>query len=184
MYNAYIWLVNNCSIRRVCTRGKWIMKNKKDSYMGDVGIIKKIDDIPELKEKLIEAFDTKCHSHKDISRYGLLLGKHILELTNTQMDDAIEEVFGVNKKWQVGEVRFQAARNVAGMMHDLAREEKDPIKVKVLRVMGQVAAIPHVKRHALIASDYAITLINLMYPKNLEEVRKEREVQIELMKSV
>jgi hypothetical protein len=45
------------------------------------------------------------------------------------MDDAIEEVFVVNKKWQAEEVRFQAARNVAGMMHDLAREEKDPIKV-------------------------------------------------------
>lgn len=50
--------------------------------------------------------------------------------------------------------------------------------------MGQVAATPHVKRHALIASDYAITLINLMYPKDLEEVRKERKIQIELMKSV
>ena len=50
--------------------------------------------------------------------------------------------------------------------------------------MGQVAATPHVKRHALIASDYAITLINLMYPKNRDEVRKERNIQIELMKSV
>jgi hypothetical protein len=160
------------------------MKNKKDSYMGDVGLPGKIDDIPELKEKLIEVFDTKCHDHKSISRYGLLLVQHILELTNTQPDDAIKEVFDVNEKWQAGEVRFQAARNVAFKMHTLAREEKDPIRVKVLRVMGQVAAIPHVKRHALIASDYAIKLINLMYPKNPEEVRKEREVQIELMKSV
>jgi hypothetical protein len=50
--------------------------------------------------------------------------------------------------------------------------------------MGQVAATPHVKWHALIASDYAITLINLMYPKNLDEVRKERELQIKLMESV
>ncbi|WP_202749602.1 putative immunity protein [Clostridium rhizosphaerae] len=42
----------------------------------------------------------------------------------------------------------------------------------------------HVKRHALIASEYEITLINLMYPKDLEEVRKEIKFQIELMKSV
>ncbi|MGE5707479.1 MAG: putative immunity protein, partial [Bacteroidota bacterium] len=48
----------------------------------------------------------------------------------------------------------------------------------------QVAATPHVKRHALIASDYAITLINLMFPKNMEEVRKERNAQIALMQSV
>jgi hypothetical protein len=69
-------------------------------------------------------------------------------------------------------------------MHTLAREEKDPVRVKVLRTMGQVAAVPHVKWHALIASDYAVTLINLMYPNNLDEVNKEREIQIELMKSV
>lgn len=152
--------------------------------MGDVGIIRKIDDIPELKEKLIEAFDAKCHSHINISRYGLLLANHILELTNTPMDDSIAEVFAINQKWQAGEVRFQAARDVAGMILDIAREEKDPVKVKVYRVLGQVAAIPHVKRHALIASDYAITLINVMYPKNMEEVRKERETQVALMESV
>jgi hypothetical protein len=158
--------------------------NKKDSYMGDVGIIRKIDDIPWLKEKLIETFDEKCHSHIDISRYGLLLANHILELTNTPMDDSIAEVFAINQKWQAGEVRFQAARDVAGMILDLAREEKDPVKGKVYRVLGQVAAIPHVKRHALIASDYAITLINVMYPKNMEEVKKEREIQISMMQSV
>lgn len=158
--------------------------NKKDSYMGDVGIIRKIDDIPELKEKLVQAFDAKCHSHINISRYGLLLASHILDLTNTPMDDSIAEVFAINQKWQAGEVRFQAARDVAGMILDLAREEKDPVKGKVYRVLGQVAAIPHVKRHALIASDYAVTLINVMYPQNMEEVKKEREIQIALMESV
>lgn len=42
----------------------------------------------------------------------------------------------------------------------------------------------HVKRHTLISSEYAITLINLMCPKDLEQVRKEIKFQIELMKSV
>ena len=58
---------------------------KKDSYMGDVKIIKKIDDIPELKEQLIDIFESK--SHKDISRYSLLLAEHILSLTNTPIDE-------------------------------------------------------------------------------------------------
>lgn len=158
------------------------MDKKKSSIMDDVKIIKKIDDIPELKEELIAVFENK--NHKDISRYSLLLAQHILDLTQIQPCDAINECFEINRKWQEGKARFQEARQVAFMIHRLAREEKDPIKVKVLRVMGQVAATPHVKRHALIASDYAITLINLMYPKNLEEVRKERKIQIELMKSV
>jgi hypothetical protein len=50
--------------------------------------------------------------------------------------------------------------------------------------MAQVAATPHVKRHALIASDYAIKLINLLHPKNFDAVRKEREIQIALMESI
>lgn len=73
---------------------------------------------------------------------------------------------------------------MAFLIHELAREEKDPIKEKALRVMGQVAATPHVKRHALIASDYAVKVINLLYPGNLDEVKKERELQIKLMESV
>jgi len=160
------------------------MKNKKDSYMGDVGIIKKIDDIPELKEKLIEAFDAKAKDHKAISRYSLLLAAHVLNLTGVQRDDAIAECFAVNEKWQEGKAKFQDARDVADMILRLAREEKNPVRVKVLRVMAQVAATPHVKRHALIASDYAIKLINLLHPKNFDEVRKEREIQIALMESV
>jgi hypothetical protein len=158
------------------------MKGRKDSYMGDVGIIRKIDDIPELKEALIEEFDLK--DHRQISQYSLLLAQHVLELTNIQPDDAIRACFEVSERWQEGKAKFQEARNVAFRLHTLAREEKDPVRVKVLRVMGQIAATPHVKRHALIASDYAITLINLMYPKDMDEVRKEREIQIGLMKSV
>jgi hypothetical protein len=160
------------------------MKNKKDSYMGDVGIIKKIDDIPELKEKLIEAFDAKANDHKAISRYSLLLAEHVLTLTGVQRDSAIEECFAVSEKWQDGKAKFQDARNVAFKMHRLAREEQNPVKVKVLRVMGQVAATPHVKRHALIASDYAVKLINLLHPKDFDKVRREREVQVALMESV
>ncbi|KAA6301862.1 MAG: hypothetical protein EZS26_002025 [Candidatus Ordinivivax streblomastigis] len=163
---------------------KCIMKNKKDSDMGDVGLPGKMDDIPELKEKLIEAFDAKSHDHKAISRYSLLLATHILDLTGIQKDNSIEEVFAVNEKWQEGKVKFQDARNVAGMILDFAREEKDPVREKVLRVMAQVANTPHVKRHALIASDYAIKLINLLHPKNFEEVKKEREIQIALMETV
>jgi hypothetical protein len=152
------------------------------SYMSCVGIIRKIDDIPDLKVRLIDISETK--SHKQMSKYSLLLAEHILEISKVEKNSDIAECFEINLKWQKGKVKFQDARNVAFKMHTLAREEKEPVRVKVLRVMGQVAAVPHVKWHALIASDYAITLINLMYPNNLDEVRKERDIQIELMKSI
>jgi hypothetical protein len=155
---------------------------KDTSYMGNVGIIKKIDDIPELKDELITVFESK--SKMDISRYGLLLVQHVLNLTNVKPCDAIKQCIDVTRRWQEGAATYQETRQAAALIPDLARTEKDPVKGKILRVVGQVTLIPHVKRHALIASDYAITLINLMFPNNLEEVRKEREIQIELMKSV
>lgn len=159
------------------------MKNKKEtSYMGNVGIIKKIDDIPELKEELIAVFESK--SKNDISRYGLLLVEHVLILANVEPCDAINECIEIIRRWQKGNATYQETRQASARIPDLARTEQDPVKAKVLRIVGQVSLIPHVKRHALIASDYAITLINLLYPKDLEEVRKERIFQIELMKSV
>ena len=156
---------------------------RKDSYMADVGIIRKIDDIPALKKRLIAAFDRKSRSHIAISRYGLLLARHILQLAKVKPSGAIKDCFDITRKWQAGKARFQEARNVAFKLHRLARGEKEPVKVKVLRVMGQVAAIPHVKRHALIASDYAIKLINVMHPGGLKAVSRERKIQIKLMKS-
>lgn len=152
----------------------------KKGCLDGVNIIRKIDDIPELKKELISVFDEK--SHKDVSRYALLLAEHVLNMTQTPYDSAIQECFDINRKWQEGKAKFQEARNVAFKMHRLAREEKDSIKVKVFRVLGQVAATPHVKRHALIASDYAIKLTNLLYPKDLEAVKRERETQIALMR--
>jgi len=151
-------------------------------YMKIVKVIRTIQDIPELKETLIDISESK--THKDMSKYSLLLAEHILEISGVERSDEISECFEINQKWQEGKAKFQEARNVAFKINALAREEKDPIKVKVLRAMGQVAATPHVRWHALIASDYAITLINIMYPKNLEEVKKEREFQIKLMKNI
>ena len=155
---------------------------KHANELEGVTIIKKLDDIPELKEKLISIYETK--SHKDVSRYSLLLAEHILSLTNTPTNETIDACFTVSRAWQMGEAKFQEARQIAFALHRLAREESDPIRVKVYRTLGQVAATPHVKRHALIASDYAIKLTNLLYPKNMDAVQKERETQILMMERV
>ena len=150
------------------------------------GIFKKIDDITDLRIELENIFDSK--NHREMVAYCLLLGQHILEMTKMEPCGEILESFEINKKWLNGETgkgfaKFQNARNAAGKLLDLARDEKDPITEKIYRIMAQIANSPHVKNHALWASDYAIKLINTMYPDNLDEVRKEREIQIALMKS-
>ncbi len=154
----------------------------KTNVMSSVGIIKKIDDLPELKEILIEIFETK--THVAISNYSIKYAYHILEITGLEEFDLFEECIEINRLWQQKKVNFQAARQVAFKANRAAKEEKNPLKVKLLRVLGQVAATPHVRRHSLIASDYGITLINLMYPKDMKAVENERLYQIQLMKEV
>ncbi len=147
-----------------------------------VAIIKKLDDIPELKEKLISVYETK--SHQDVSRYSLLLAEHVISMANMPVNETIDACFSVSRAWQEGRAKLQQARQVAFALHRLAREEADPARVLVYRVLGQAAATPHVKRHALIASDYAIKLINRLYPGSSDAVRNERETQIAFMQSV
>ena len=127
------------------------------------GIFKKIDDIPDLRIELERIFNGK--NHAEMVAYCLLLGQHVLEMTKMDPCAEIRESFEINKKWLNGETgkgfaKFQGARNAAHKLLNMARDEKDPIKEKVYRVMAQIANSPHVKNHALWASDYAIKLIN------------------------
>ena len=155
---------------------------KSGNDLDGVAIIKKLDDIPQLKEKLISLYDTK--THKEVSQYSLLLAEHVIEMTRMPTNDTIESCFTVSRAWQEGRAKFQEARQVAFALHRLAREEPDPVRVLVYRVLGQVSATPHVKRHALIASDYAVKLVNRLYPADFDAVRRERETQISLLESV
>jgi len=154
----------------------------RENELEGVTIIKKPDDIPALKEALISVCETK--SHKDVSRYSLLLAEHVLSLSGMPINETVDACFSVSRAWQEGTAKFQQARQVAFALHRLAREETDPVYVLVYRTLGQIAATPHVKRHALVASDYAVKLVNRMFPRDLDKVREMRETQISLMQSV
>lgn len=148
----------------------------------NAGLIRKIDDIPALKAELIALSEAK--THVQLSRYACLLGEHVLELGGLARCTAVEACFAANKKWQRNEAKFQEGRDAADVLNGLAREEKDPVRAKALRALGQVAATPHVRWHALAASEYAVVMVNLLHPGDFEAARRERETQIALLKSV
>lgn len=157
-------------------------KPKKGSDMRGVGLPGKLDDAPALREALIAAFDQK--THRAVSGYGLLLADHVLRLAGIPRNETLVQCWQVNRRWQDGAATFQQARDVSGLIHDLARAEKTPAKASTLRVVAQVAAIPHVKRHALIASGYAVKVVNLLHPGDMAAVQEEQALQIRLMESV
>jgi hypothetical protein len=148
-------------------------------YQRPVG---KIDDIPELKSEFIDIYDTK--SHKEMVQFCLALGQHLLDVTGLKPCYEITASFEAMQKWMDGNVNYHEARNLSFEIGRLAKVEKDQIKARFFRTMAQVAASPHVKYHGLWATDFAVTLINRMYPNNMDEVRKEREKQIELINKI
>jgi hypothetical protein len=145
-------------------------------------LVGKIDDVPELKDAFITIYDAK--SHKEMVRFCLLLGQHLIDLTGFSPEAEITLAFDAMNKWLDGKVNYHEARNLSLQISRIARDEKDIVKVRFLRTIAQIAASPHVKYHGLWATDFAVTLINRMYPGDMDAVRREREMHIELLLNV
>lgn len=48
----------------------------------------------------------------------------------------------------------------------------------MFRVIGQAVASGHMKEHSMVASDYAIKVINLLYDNDMEMMERERKWQL------
>jgi hypothetical protein len=141
-----------------------------------------MDDIPEFRDEFIAIFDTK--SKEDMVQFCLAFGKHLLAMTGFEQIDEITKSFEAMQRWLDGKTNYHEARNLSFEISRIARAEEDPVKARFLRTMAQIVASPHVKYHGLWATDFAVTLVNRMYPGNLDKVREEREKQIELLKKI
>lgn len=144
----------------------------------------KIFDNIQLREILDSEYINT--SQIKMCKYALQLGTHILELVKYKEIEhpIIKEGYDVNISWQQGNVCMHEVRQAAFKIHQLAREYDDVIIKTALRVVGHSIATGHMKEHAMVASDYAIKVINLLTPKNYEKVTDERYWQINHLKSV
>jgi hypothetical protein len=143
-------------------------------------LVGKIDDVAELRNAFIAIFDTK--DKREMAKFGLEYAEHILEITGFQANHELIAGFEAVQEWLDGKVNYHKARNIAFTeLYKDARESSDLIKKRFVKTMAQIICIPHVKAHGLWATDMAITLINSMYPGNLEKVKEEREIQIRLL---
>jgi hypothetical protein len=141
----------------------------------------KIDDIPALRTAFISVYDAK--SKEDMVRFGLLLGAHLLEITGCPPYAQVQNAFMAMRRWLDKTANYHEARNISfGGLHKEAQAENDPVKARFFRTMAQIACIPHCKYHAIWATDFAVTLINRIYPGDLCAVEKERRTQINLAK--
>jgi hypothetical protein len=141
----------------------------------------KIEDVPDLKKDFIKVYEEK--THQEVVRFCQVYAAYLSELTAFAFTKEMKEALTAMDDWLAGESSYHAARNLSFEISRLAKGEEDIIKVKFYRTMAQLVASPHVKYHGLWAADFAITLINKMYPGDFDAVKKERLKQIELLKT-
>ncbi|MDE6661354.1 MAG: hypothetical protein K2J93_05995 [Anaeroplasmataceae bacterium] len=121
-----------------------------------------------------------------LAKWSLKLAKHIIHIANfdTNRYPEIQEGFEMNELWQIGKARMHDVRQIGFKIHRLAREQSDELSKTIFRVIGHAIASAHMKEHSLVASDYAIKVVNLLYMNNLDKVKEERIWQLDKLKEM
>ncbi|MDE7105630.1 MAG: hypothetical protein K2O22_00515 [Anaeroplasmataceae bacterium] len=121
-----------------------------------------------------------------LAKWSLELAKHIIELTHFDIGKypEIQEGIAKNELWQIGKARMHDVRQISFKIHRIAREQKDELSKTILRVIGHAVASGHMKEHSMVASDYAVKVINLLYNNDLEKITEERLWQLEKIKEL
>lgn len=140
----------------------------------------KILDDDGLRQTFIQAFDMA--DHRTIATFGILYAKHLRDYFGIFNLPLMDEALKAIEDWLLGKTNYHPARNLAGALQELARSENDPFLARFDRTIAQAAAIPHVKIHGLWLTDFGISLINRRYPGDIEQVKKERQAQIGLLR--
>ena len=71
-------------------------------------------------------------------------------------------------------------RKAGFLANKLSQQAQSQIGKYAARVFTQAVATGHMRGHAIVAADYAVKVVNLLSPDDIEAVRKEREKQIAL----
>lgn len=115
-----------------------------------------------------------------IAKWSLEIAKRSICICNICENSfpEVAEGFRINEMWQAGKARMHEVRQAGFAIHKVARAQTDELLTVTFRVIGQAVASGHMKEHGMVASDYAIKLINLMYPCDMSKVIEERQWQL------
>ncbi|MDE6656838.1 MAG: hypothetical protein K2J85_07590 [Anaeroplasmataceae bacterium] len=157
----------------------------KDTKLSSQMIKKiKIVDNDELRNEIDSIYSSL--NQVSIAKWALELAKHIILITNLNASEypEIQEGFDTNELWQKGKARMYDVRQISFKIHRIAREQDDELSKNIFRVIGHAVASGHMKEHAMVASDYAIKVIDLLYMNDLEKIKEERMWQFQRIKEL
>lgn len=88
------------------------------------------------------------------------------------------------QKRKDGLIRAYDLRQVGFIVNQLAKESKTDISKYAARSFAQAVATGHMRGHAMVSSDYAIKVMNIIHGDVIQLVTEERERQIQLVDSI
>lgn len=146
--------------------------------------IKIVDDV-EQRNKLELILETL--TQKELAIWAREIAEAFIPYINIGDENLKHEIISETSKiFQRridGMINAFELRKAGFLANTLAKSALDEISKFSSRVYAQAIATAHMRGHAIVASDYAIKVINLVYPNSRMEASKERYRQIELAKS-
>ena len=142
----------------------------------------KVTDIPQKRmelETLLEQLP-----HKEVARWAVENAQIFIEDIDIESpadkESILEETLNVFQQRLEGKKSAYQLRQAGFLANTLSKRSKADISKFAARVYAQAIASAHMRGHAIVSSDYAIKVIQLKYPNDLDRVRVERERQIAL----
>lgn len=99
------------------------------------------------------------------------------DLEKQQILTQVHEVFEARLS---GKVSAYELRKAGFLAQQLSQQAKSPVSKYAARVFAQAVATGHMRGHAIVSADYAVKVINLQSPDDMQAVVRERKQQIEL----
>ncbi len=96
-------------------------------------------------------------SNREMMKWALRNVREVLDVLkiNVTRDEQYRTMVVEANRFLTGFHKVSHMRHQALRMHEMARHEKDEVRLNLLRAYGHVIATAHVKEHALHATEYA-----------------------------
>lgn len=144
--------------------------------------VKIIDDL-DLRMQLEEALSSL--SQANLAKWTLMMSEAFVANIDINDSKRQTEMIESTKATLLRRIESQASahelRQAGFEANQLAKEAVSEIAKFSGRVFAQAIATGHMWGHAIVSADYAIKVVNLKYPNDMDAVLAERERQIQLM---
>lgn len=143
----------------------------------------KICDNSEIRKQIDDLYEQV--TQEVAVKWAVAMAKRILKMAKIEENNIPEVVegFKISENYQ-GKISVFTIRQAGFKIHKLAKISNDEKEKLAFRVVGQAVSTMHMKEHAMVASDYAIKFINIMYPNDFEKITEERNWQLEKLKEI